>query len=136
MFISGSYVASDLFNSNKIDSSDVNFATTVLKYKLDADHASKDGEVYSVNSDFINGFNHISYNTDFNDSIYTVQASDAINSTGGSRVILRYKENGFPAAIAYKAKYGVVVLGFPFETIINETVRNEMMKEVISYLLK
>ena len=83
MFISGSYVASDLFNSNKIDSSDVNFATTVLKYKLDADHASKDGEVYSVNSDFINGFNHISYNTDFNDSIYTVQASDAINSTGG-----------------------------------------------------
>ena len=136
LFISGSYVASDLFNSNKIDSSDVNFATTVLKYKLDADHASKDGEVYSVNSDFINGFNHISYNTDFNDSIYTVQASDAINSTGGSRVILRYKENGFPAAIAYKAKYGVVVLGFPFETIINETVRNEMMKEVISYLLK
>jgi len=136
LFISGSYVASDIFNSNKTDTTDIIFATTILKYKLDADHASKSGEVYSVNSDFIHGFNHILFNTNFNDSLYAVQAADAISGTGGSKVILRYNENGFPAAIAYKAKYGVIVFGFPFETIMNETVRNEMMKEVINFLLK
>ena len=136
LFISGSYVGSDLFNHKKTDSTDINFATNVLKYKLDTDHSSRNGEVYSVSSDFFTGFNDIKFNTELNDSIYAAQAPDAINSTDGSKVILRYTENKFPAAIAYKAKYGVIVFGFPFETVKNEIARNEIMKEVINYLLR
>jgi hypothetical protein len=136
IFISGSFVASDLFNHERTDSADINFATKVLKYKLDANNVSRNGEVYSVNTDFIKGFNHIKFNTELNDSIYTAQTSDAINCTNGSKVILRYTENNFPAATAYKAKYGVIVFGFPFETIINESTRNEIMNKIIAYLLE
>ncbi len=136
LFISGSYVGSDLFNNQKTDSTEINFAEKVLKYKLDTDHASRNGEVYSVNTDFIKGFTNIKFNTELNDSIYAAQAPDAINSADGSKVILRYTENKFPAGIAYKAKYGIIILGFPFETIKTEIERNLIMKEVINYLLK
>lgn len=136
LFISGSYVASDLFNRKKTDSTDIKFATEVLKYNLDADHASINGEVYPVGSGLVAGLANIKFNTGRNDSIYAAEAPDAINSINGSNVILRYTENKFPAAIAYKAKYGVIVFGFPFETITTEAIRNTIMKEVVDYLLK
>jgi hypothetical protein len=136
LFISGSYVASDLFNRKKADSADINFAAKILKYKLDSDHGSKNGEVYSVDYGIITGNNLFRFNTELNDSIYSAQVHDAINSTNGSKVILRYKENQFPAATAYKAKYGVIVFGFPFETVKTEVERNTIMKEIINYLLK
>jgi hypothetical protein len=136
LFISGSYIASDLFNRKENDSTDIIFAAQTLKYKLDTDHASKNGDVYSVSSNFITGTGIIKFNTELNDSIYAAQSPDAINSTNGSKVILRYAENKFPAAIAYKGKYGIVAFGFPFETIKTEITRNAIMKEIIGYLLK
>jgi hypothetical protein len=136
IFISGSYVGSDLFNSKKTDSTDVKFATNVLKYKFDSDHASKNGEVYPVDNNFLTGLSNFKFNTEISDSIYAVQSPDALNNINSSKIILRYTENNFPAAIAYKTGNGVVVMGFPFETIKTENARNELMKEVINYLLK
>jgi len=50
--------------------------------------------------------------------------------------VLRYTENNTSAGVAYKGKYGVVVLGFPFETIESEAMRHQLMKAIISYLKK
>jgi hypothetical protein len=134
LFISGSYIASDLYN--KKDSSDIKFATKILKYKLDAGHAAKNGNIYSVDPVFIPGIDKFNFNTELNDSIYAVQAPDAINSVNDSKVIIRYAENKFPAAVAYKGKYGIIAMGFPFETINTELARNIFMKGVINYLMK
>jgi len=76
----------------------------------------------------------IEFNTSFNDSIYKVEAPDELGSVKGSEVLLRYSENNFSAAVGYKEKYGVVSLGFPFETILGEKQRNMLMKSVLNYL--
>jgi hypothetical protein len=48
--------------------------------------------------------------------------------------LLRYNENEFSAAVGFSEGRGVVVFGFPFETINDDIKRNEVMKAVLDYL--
>ncbi len=132
IFISGAYVGTDLFDDPK-DSISINFAKDVLKFSLDADHAALAGNVFAVSSEFAS-INNIKFNTVLNDSIYAVEAPDAINPAKGAQTIFRYNENSFSAGTSYKQNYGVVVCGFPFETIIMEKQRNDLMRQVIKFL--
>ena len=133
IFISGSYVGSDLFKVEPVDTGDIRFAKEVLKYTLDTDHGSKEGSLYSSDGEFMPKFTGFSYNTELNDKMYAVENADAIEGVNGSKVILRYKEDEFPAATGYKGKYGVIVFGFPFETINGEKTRAEIMDSVLKY---
>ncbi len=76
----------------------------------------------------------LEFNTSFNDSIYKVEAPDAIAGINGGEILLRYSENNFSAAVGYKGNYGVVALGFPYETILGEKQRYEVMNSVLKYL--
>ncbi len=134
IFVSGSYVASDLFEADPADTAGMNFAKDVLKYNLDTDHGAKTGEVFSSDSLFMTKFDKFGFNTALNNKIYAAQTPDAITHTAGSKTILRYTDNSFGAGTAYKEKYGSVVFGFPFETILGQKVRNEVMKAVMDYL--
>ena len=130
LFISGAYVGSDLY-FNK-DTNDIKFANEYLKFNWDADHASKSGKVHSSDFSFLPGFNLV-FNVKPNDSIYAVEAPDAIVHTNDSKTILRYSENEFSAGIAYKNNFGVIVFGFPFETILGQYDRDQIMKAVLQY---
>ncbi|MBU1680422.1 MAG: fibronectin type III domain-containing protein [Bacteroidetes bacterium] len=135
LFVSGAYVASDLFSGTKKDSMNVKFAKDVLKYKLDSDHAVKNGKVIAINKFLPENF-EIEFNTELNDKIYKVEAPDAVGPVKGtgSETLLRYKENLYSAAIGYNMDYGVVAFGFPFETVVSEASRNLIMKAVLDYL--
>jgi hypothetical protein len=133
IFISGAYVGSDLFRVKPVDTTDIQFAENILKYRLDADHGSSEGGVYSADSVFMPKFRSFDYNTKLNDKIYAVESPDAIQEVNGGKVILRYSENEFPAGIGYRGKYGVIVMGIPFETILREQTRAEIMKYVLMY---
>ena len=133
MFISGAYVGSDLFETAPVDTADIKFAENILKYRLDTDHGSSEGGVYSADSVFMPKFNKFVFNTKLNDKIYAVKNLDAITASDSSKVILRYSENEFPAGIGYREKYGVIVMGFPFEAILTEQARTEVMKSVLRY---
>ncbi|MBK7499076.1 MAG: xanthan lyase [Ignavibacteriales bacterium] len=132
IFLSGSYIGTDLYSEP--DSIGIRFANEVLKFKLKTGHAVKIGNVFSVNNNFLTLKSMLEFNTSFNDSIYKVEAPDELGSVKGSEVLLRYSENNFSAAVGYKEKYGVVSLGFPFETIMGEKQRNMLMKSVLNYL--
>lgn len=132
LFISGSYIGSDIFMNG--DSSDINFATEYLKFKWDSDHAAKTGKLISNNKNFFAEKKNFSFNQELNDSIYAAEAPDAVTNVENSEIILRYQENQFPAAVAYKKDYGVIVFGFPFETILSKEERILLMKEIINYL--
>ncbi len=134
IFISGSYIGSDLFNRTNPDSTDEKFATDILKYKLDADHASSTGKVKSIDDTFLPESLLLKFNTVFNDSVYAVSAPDAIQGVNGGKIILRYSENEFPAATVYSGNYKVVAFGFPFETIFSQKTRDEVMKAVLGFL--
>ncbi len=133
IFISGAYVGSDLFKTAPIDSADIKFAENILKYKLDTDHGSSEGNVYSADSTFMPKFKGFKFNTKLNDKIYAVKDPDAIGAFDSSKVILRYGDNEFPAGIGYIGKYRVIVMGFPFETIQGERSRAEVMESILKY---
>jgi len=132
IFLSGSYLGTDLYSDP--DSSGIRFANNILKFKFKTGHAVKTGNVFSVDNVFLPVKNTFEFNTTFNDSIYKVEAPDELGEINGSKVLLRYSENNFSAAIGYKNNYGVVSLGFPFETILGEKQRSMIMKSVLNYL--
>lgn len=131
LFVSGAYVASDLFSSG--DEESIEFGKKVLHMSLATDHAARTGNVIPARSSFLKNMFGFKYNKDLNDSVYAVEAPDAIASSNGAETILRYKENQFSAAVSYKGDYGVVVFGFPFETILKSEIRNDIMKAIIKY---
>ena len=131
LFISGAYVGSDLFSNG--DEQSIEFAKNILHYSLVTDHAAKTGTVFPTRSSFLKDLWSFKYSTDLNDSIYAVEAPDAIAPQNGAQTILRYSENQFSAAIGYKNNYGVVVFGFPFETITKLEARNDVMRAIIKY---
>ena len=130
LFISGAYVGSDLFYSK--DPVKINFANTYLKFNWDTDHASKTGKFQSSSSRFLPG-DEFAFNVELNDSIYAVEAPDAITPTDESETIFRYSENRFSAAVAFKKNYGVITFGFPFETILGGENREQIMKAMLQY---
>ncbi len=93
------------------------------------------GKVYPESS-FAESDLIINYNTGLNDSIYAVEAPDALYPFDGSETILRYSENNFGAGIGYKKDYGVIISGFPFETVLGEKSRVELMNLVLKFLLR
>ncbi len=133
IFISGSYIASDLFEENIANKRDISFAHNVLKYTFDAGHAAKTGKVYSVDESFLSKYLDLKFNQKISSKVYDVWAPDAIRNIDGSKVILRYGENQFPAGIAFKKKYGVIAIGFPFETLETNTARDELMKAILDF---
>lgn len=136
IFISGSYIGSDMFLGKPGKHPDALYAQDKLKYKLDADHAVKNGTVFSIDQDFFPMDMTIEFNTRLNEDIYAVEAPDAIGAVNGSKTLLRYRENRFSAGVGYKNQYGVIAIGFPFETIISENTRTQLMNSILTYLIK
>ena len=134
IFISGAYVGSDLFDTNITDSLDINFAKNVLKYSWRTNHAAHDGSILVVDSTFKQCLSQFEFNTSYHPDIYTVEAADGIEPVDHlSKTILRYSENNISAAIAYQGQYNVVIFGFPFESILKQTIRDTVMQAIFSY---
>lgn len=135
ILLSGAYVGSDLLPAG--DSTALKFASDVLHFKPRTGHAVKNGEVYATDyaKPVFTGI--LSFNTGYSENIYSVEAPDAIEPTGkGAICAFRYSENNTSAGVAYKGNYKTVILGFPFETIINEKERNLLMEQIMNFFEK
>lgn len=130
LFLSGAYIGSDLYS----DEGGKSFANEILRYHFKATHASKTGKLHSVNKSFSLEEIKIEYNSEYDEKIYKVEAPDEIGPINGSEVLLRFSENEFSSMIGYKDKYGVVAFTVPFETIISERDRAQLMKAILNYL--
>ena len=146
LFISGAYPATELFgasNTNRVaDSLGVQFAEKWLKINLGAGQAVKTGETFVSSNQLSKEPFEFRFNTDFDEEYYKVEAPDAIDPIHDdtSTVMLRYKENRFSAAVGYRQNkktgpgYGVFIMGFPFETILNSQDRDQLMRYILDYL--
>ncbi len=136
LFLSGAYVGFDLFDNGN-DSLDMQFGEEVLKYRFRTDHAVRTGKLSVVAQDVFQFSNTqiLEFNTRYHPSIYKVESPDAIEPSSPEAVtILRYAENNTSAAIAASGASNIVVFGFPFETILSNTSRNEVMASVLKFL--
>jgi len=136
IFVSGAYVGSDLW-SNQANETDRQFAQNVLKYKWRTGHAAVTGNVKSVFSPFTQLKGNYQYYSKLNPVMYAVESPDAIEPSGeGSHTVFRYSENGLSAGVAYSGVYKTCILGFPFETISDESQRNQFMQDLLDFMAK
>ena len=135
VFASGAYLGSDhIINSDTIAQK---FANEILHFKRRTNHAVREGTIYSTDyaSGLFDGTWH--FNTTFHPTIYKVEAPDALEPYGEDAITtFRYLENNSSAGIAFSGKYKTVVLGFPFETIIDKKDRDELMEQILSFFDK
>ncbi|MEN8202161.1 MAG: xanthan lyase [Bacteroidota bacterium] len=132
LFISGAHIASDMHQLGQ-DS----VLADILKYKWRSSNASRLGKFYFVEEEIAGVDSYFSFNTGISPDIYTVEGADALEPADSSAItLLRYAENNMSAGVAYRGDYGVVVLGFPFETIGDPKDRDFIMRRTLKYLLE
>jgi len=135
IFVSGAYVASDLWDTPEANDEDKRFAKDVLKYKWRVGRAAVEGKVKSVASPYPVISGKYEFHTKLNPDFYAVESPDAVEPSGdNSYAVFRYSENNLSAGVAYKDKYKTVVLGFPFEAIKDVGKRDELMKAILSFI--
>lgn len=132
IFLSGAYIASDPLLNRADSIKNSNFIHNLLKYNIASPKASKNGRVESFSTKL--AFPKIKFNTEFREDYYCVESPDGLIPMNGSIPILKYSENNIIAGTIYKNEYGVVALGFPFETIIGQQNRDEVMKKILELL--
>ena len=135
-FVSGAYVASDLWDNRlaKADEKDKKFAMEVLKYKWRTGQAARNGKVKGVASPFPTIKGNYTYHQELNPESYVVESPDAIEpAVRGAFTVLRYSENNLSAGIAYKGDYKTCVLGFPFESVRTPEEREQLMKAILAF---
>ena len=75
----------------------------------------------------------IEFNSSFSGNIYKTENPCAIAPLKDASVILEYVNNKIPAAVSFKGKHKVIALGFPFETLLSESVRADMMNSILDF---
>ncbi|NLP11192.1 xanthan lyase, partial [bacterium] len=130
----GAYIGSDLCRGKQAGHADLDFCYNVLRCRWDAGHAASRGRLESVDSLFLPLYSTWEFAQAGSDSLYGAEAPDALSACEGSRTVLRYEENQFSAAVAYKDRCGVFVCGFPFETIYPAFRRDQFMQAILRLL--
>ncbi|MBD5225309.1 MAG: xanthan lyase [Bacteroidales bacterium] len=146
LLVSGAYIGDDLLGNSYSDAarreSDKAFANDILGYDWQVGKACVDGKVSVIPSPFtaITPATFTFRTVSTADS-YGVESPDAIHPAGSDVfAVMRYDTTGLTAAtalcrIASTGKpYRVVAIGFPFETIVGETSRSNLMTDILRYL--
>jgi hypothetical protein len=103
--------------------------------KWRTNHASQTGRVDVPDDDFLPYGASIAYNVDPTGPVYRVESPDAVEAIdAGGETLLRYADNNMSAAFGYRSGAGVVVFGFPFETILSPEDRGAVMQSVVDFL--
>lgn len=123
IFASGSYIGSDMSQSK----ANVNFCKDVLKYEYDG--SITDNNTYTSAS----GNNlYCSMMRKMNNKKYAVTSPESLNPQGTALPIMKYEGYNKTAAVFYNGKdYRSCVLGFPFESINDESTRNSLMNMIL-----
>jgi hypothetical protein len=143
VFVSGAFLASDLWDKVAPVKEEIEFAEQVLGYTWRTGQASMLGNVRSVatpkdvNMNFTGNYRF--YDVP-NEVSYVVESPDAIEPVKGHKnnyTIMRYNENNLSAAVAYQGKkQRTVVMGFPFESIKREADRNRLIQQIMVFFTR
>jgi hypothetical protein len=132
VLITGAHIATDM---HLMDQDSV--VSAILKYRWRTSNASRTGSFYFMDSRFADIDEQFSFNTAFNPKFYAVEGADALEPADSTAVtLIRYTENNMSAGVAYKNKYALVALGFPFEAIKEAPHRDLIMQRILHYLLE
>lgn len=136
LFVSGCYVASDLWNGPETDGDDREFARRVLHIAFNGDMASRRGVARTVASPMKLVRRDVEFNRELSRHIYAVESPGCISPVGKQAFIaMRYPTNNQVSAVGYAGDdYRTMVMAFPFETILDGADRDFMMDGILKFL--
>ncbi len=143
LFVSGSYIGEDLFDNPASDqdtrNDDRRFARNTLGIEWRQSKAAAKGGVKEVNGRFaqFKAGLKFSFNQTLGADCYAVESPESFapSSAGSGTPVLRYIENDFVAGVASElSTHRVVVIGFPFETIMGNDAKNSLMGSIMEFL--
>jgi hypothetical protein len=134
VFVSGSYLATDVWRSPCTTETDQQFAQSVLHYGYRGGMASRRGDARVVTSPAAWRREHIFFNAEPCRDFYPVESPDALKAEQDGFVVMRYDDGDQAAAVGYAGDYRSIVMGFPFESIVSTTQRDELMKQIMNFL--
>lgn len=134
LFVSGAELGWDLGRTNGVD---MTFFTNVLKTAYVSDDAATDKATGRTGSIF-SGISALTFSETAGpgDTIYGAEYPDVFQGRGGATTALVYgtlSSGTSAAAIQYSNNYRLVVMGFPFETILDLSARTNIMKRTLTY---
>ncbi len=125
LFVSGAYVAGDM--SKNV--SDRDFIRNILR----VDYG---GSVVDASDDRIYGSGlRMNIHRNVNEKCYTVTAPDVLIPMNDAFVSFVYDGCKESAGVAYAGDYRVITSAFPFESIVDEYQRSQLMGAVMRFLL-
>ena len=131
LLVSGSNIATDLFDAPGVTEEGMNFAKDVLKYKWMTEYATKSGKVVSVANPYVKTSPVVHFPQYLNNVTYSVESPDAlVPSCKEAYTIFRYADNNISAGVAYKGDYKTVCLGFPLEIASNG---NKVISDILKF---
>jgi len=134
IFVSGAYVATDLWDNGDVKQEDKDFAKKILKYQWRVGQAATEGNVKTVASPFNMFLGKYDYFNTLNAESYVVESPDGIEpAETNAYTVFRYSENNLSAGVVYQGTYKTCVLGFPFESVKSSAERNQLMKSVLTF---
>ena len=138
VLLSGSYVASDIWDKTQRSDAEMKFAREVLGYRWRMSQAEASGRFYTTETALPTMKRGIEgqFATIPNADVYSVESPDGILPSGkNGTTIIKYSDNNMSAAVAADlGTYRSVVMGFPFEVIDSAPQRADLMKRILIYL--
>lgn len=132
ILVTGAYPGSELMERG--DSLALRFAAEKLHFKPRTSHASRTGDFYPT--DYGKAWFTVkgNFTTGYSPEIYGVESPDGIEPEGKEAfTAFRYGDNHISAGVAWKGPYRTLVMGFPLETIGNETTRIALVKQIMDF---
>lgn len=131
ILVSGAYIASDMQTKEECS-----FTKNWLKYTFETSNASQSGKVTSYST----RQNPFEISFEFNNTpckeIYHTTSVDALKAVPKvSQPVFRYSDTKLNAAVAHRDTWSTFVMGCPFEVIKTQTERNNLMAEILNFLL-
>ena len=147
IIISGAYIGTDVWGDGiyPVEKSAAwraesqAFVQEVLGYKWLTDHGCYNGRIEHTSSKALNlkSLKHpFEFHQSLNPDIYCVENPDGIQPADkNGTAILRYSDNGVPAAVAYDpGKYRTVSFGFPLEVLKDANIMETLLHRSVEYI--
>lgn len=134
LLISGEYLGSDIHDESRKDTLAKKFTSDFLKWRWAAPYA-QNPSVKPITSSFWKTSEAFSIQLDLNsgEPFMNLQSADSFYPAAGGQITLRYSGNDFGAAIAFKQKYKVLSLGFPFSKIKSDSDKRMLLQKFLEW---
>jgi len=137
LFVSGNYVATDLWTGIGASDEGQRFAREVLRYEYDGEQTAPDCRVrvVALRPEFSRG--EYRYLDTPDEERYAAANPDVLKPAGSDAFpVLRYAGNGRTAGVASAGAGRTFVMGFPFETLVTASGRDRLMRDILHFLIE